>query len=83
MLKIKDLFRPRPWFPEIRRIGSKMAGSDGGANNLVQDFEESFQVGDVVFVHPNNLGQNFLLAVAIIKCAGSHFCRNLNRTSVY
>ncbi len=22
-----------------------MAGSDGGANNLVQDFEESFQVG--------------------------------------
>jgi hypothetical protein len=35
-----------------------MSGSDGGASNLVQDFEESFQVGDVVFVHPNNLGQN-------------------------
>jgi hypothetical protein len=52
VLKIKDLFRPRPWFPEIRRIGSKMAGSDGGANNLVQDFEESFQVGGVLFVHP-------------------------------
>jgi hypothetical protein len=29
----------------------KMSGSDGGSNNLVQDFEESFQVGKVVFVH--------------------------------
>jgi hypothetical protein len=32
-----------------------MAGSDGGANNLVQDFEESFQVGGCLICPPQEL----------------------------
>ncbi len=32
-----------------------MAGSDGGANNLVQDFEESFQVGGRLICPPQGL----------------------------
>jgi hypothetical protein len=32
-----------------------MAGSDGGANNLVQDFEESFQVGGRLICPPQGM----------------------------
>ncbi len=34
-----------------------MAGSEGGANNLVQDFEESFQVGDLSFLSTPGVGK--------------------------